>query len=547
MRKHLIGTILVLAALAACNKEAEIPTPAADNGRQDAAPGKVTLTFKATIDEGTRTAYDADLNGSWVAGDALSVCVTDGTRYETADFTTTDGETFSGQVSDGYTTIVSGVYPASSNHVFTDGAVTSVYLPSSYDLGSANDGGIALPMVGAMESGTFTFHHICGALKIEIVDIFNTLTFTTAAETITGSFPLNAAGRIEIPAEGSACTVTFNYDRLQSYLDDGNFGPRDSRTFYIPIPDGTLSGGATMALKNDDDKVVYEKKTSVTNAISFNSNIIKRFPEIGLNQREDWSITPDLSGANPEIVFDPDDENQLYIRLSTTKSNFETTYHGSVEAFLEARIQSSSNSTQTGLQTYTPKTNNILTTTEDYLQDPEKVYIMCGVNKTGYTNRKCDLDYFIYHVTLEDPATDSYRAWLGQWTVNDGTNEDTWTISRKKANATYTITGVAGTSSIKVEGKFSTSNSTLSISSQADVGTYNSNTVSLLKIRASDSATISTIPATITRMQLSDGIVSFDSEYHHGYGFFWKNDSNKWATYASLKRSPISSMTRVTE
>ena len=332
------------------------------------------------------------------------------------------------------------------------------------------------------------------------------------------------------------------------YLDDGDFGPRYSRTFYIPVPDGTLAGGATMALKNDNDKVVYEKKTSSTNEIAFTSNktSIKRLPGIGLNERHDWSITPDLSGEYPEIVFDPGDANQLYIRLSTTKSTFETTYHGCVEAVLEDRIQSNSNTTQTGLQPYTPKTNSIPTTTEDYLQNPEKVFIMCGVNKTGYTNRKCDLDYYIYQVSLEDPATDSYKTWLGQWTVKDGTNEDTWIISRKKANATYTITGVAGTTSIKVEGKFSTSNSTLSISSQADVGTYNSNTVSLLKIRASDSATITTIPVTITRMQLSDGTVSFDSEYHHGYGFFWKNDAGKWATYATLKRNPISTMTRVT-
>ena len=546
MRKHLIGTILVLAALVACNKEIDTQTPAIVDPVEETPAGKVTLTFKATIGEETRTTYANDKTASWAAGDKISVRVTDGTNFETAEFSTTDGETFTGQVTNRYTTIVSGVYPANDNHVFSGGSVQSVYLKDSYDLGTANDGGIALPMVGEMKKGAFTFHHICGALKIEIVDIFNALTFTTA-ETITGSFELNADGRIEIPANGDGSTVTFTYGRLQNYLDDGNFGPRYSRTFYIPVPDGTLSGGATMALKNDDNKVVYEKKTSVTNEISFNSNKIRRFPEIGLNQREGWSITPDLSGANPEIVFDPDDENQLYIRLSTTKSTFETTYHGSVEAFLEARIQSNSNSTQTGLQPYTPKTNSIPTTTEDYLQDPEKVYIMCGVNKTGYTDRKCDLDYYIYQVTLEDPATDSYRAWLGQWTVNDGTNEDTWTISRKKANSTYTITGVVGRSSIKVEGKFSTSNSTLSISSQADVGTYSSNTVSLLKIRASDSATITTIPVTITRMQLSDGIVSFDSEYHHGYGFYWKNDSNKWTTYASLKRSPISSMTRVTE
>ena len=195
MRKHLIGTILVLAALAACNKEIDTQTPAIVDPVEETPAGKVTLTFKATIGEETRTTYANDKTASWAAGDKISVRVTDGTNFETAEFSTTDGETFTGQVTNGYTTIVSGVYPANDNHVFSGGSVQSVYLPDTYNLGTANDGGIALPMVGEMKKkdgvDTFTFHHICGALKIEIVDIFNALTFTTAGETITGGFELD--------------------------------------------------------------------------------------------------------------------------------------------------------------------------------------------------------------------------------------------------------------------------------------------------------------------------------------------------------------------
>ena len=486
MRKHLIGTILVLAALAACNKEVETPAPVVDNGQGEVSPGKVTLTFKATIDDGTRTSYDADLNGSWVAGDAITVCVTNDTdfetaKFETAKFTTTDGETFSGTVTKGYTTIVSGVYPADDKHVFdlNNGKVTSVYLSDTYSLGTANDGGTALPMVGEMEKGVFTFHHICGALKITVVDIFNALTFTTAGEAITGDFELDEeTRRIKMPENGTSSTVTFNYDRLQKYLDDGNFGPRYSRTFYIPVPDGTLSGGATMALKSGNN-VVYEKQTSTTNSISFNSNVIKHFKEIGLNPRNDWSITPDLSGINPVITFDPHNNNQLYIRLTTTMAVFNDTYHGCVEAFLEARIQSSKNGTQKGLKTYTPQTDNNPATIEEYLQDPEKLYIMCGVDNTEINDRKCDLDYYVYSATIEDPATDSYKAWLGQWTVADSDgNTDTWTITRKEANNTYVVTGLCGntTNPKKVEALYNEGN--LKFMSQYDFATakYNDGT-----------------------------------------------------------------------
>ncbi len=459
MRKHLIGTILVLAALAACNKEAEIPTPAADNGRQDAAPGKVTLTFKATIDEGTRTAYDADLNGSWVAGDALSVCVTDGTRYETADFTTTDGETFSGQVSDGYTTIVSGVYPASSNHVFTDGAVTSVYLPSSYDLGSANDGGIALPMVGAMESGTFTFHHICGALKIEIVDIFNALTFTTA-ETITGSFPLNAAGRIEIPAEGAACTVTFNYDRLET---NPAVGERGNRTFFIPIPDGTLAPGATMVLNKRSNNTLikaYEKTT--TGAVSFSSNIVKRLKAIGLEHQEDnsWRIEvtepddPDTKGAVTQYV----PTGTTFIRLFTTSDSFDSDYHGSVAEFIEMR----------GLThtTYTSAKKLTMTNPISNYFGKRYVILTCEVNTQNER-----LVTFNYRKAEYEFASAAYLAWLGKWEVSDETNTDTWTITRKENNHTYTVTGLCNNTSNPKKAEAIFNNGNLKFISQFDFAT----------------------------------------------------------------------------
>lgn len=537
MRKHLIGTILVLSALAACNKEAEIPTPAADNGRQDAAPGKVTLTFKATIDEGTRTAYDADLNGSWVAGDALSVCVTDGTRYETADFTTTDGETFSGQVSDGYTTIVSGVYPASSNHVFTDGAVTSVYLPSSYDLGSANDGGIALPMVGAMESGTFTFHHICGALRIEVVDIFNTLTFTTAAETITGSFPLNAAGRIEIPAEGSACTVTFNYDRLET---NPAVGERGNRTFFIPIPDGTLSGGATMALNkrsNNTLKKAYEKTT--TGAVSFSSNIVKRLKAIGLEHQEDnsWRIEvtepddPETKGAVTQYV----PAGTTFIRLFTTSDSFDSDYHGSVAEFIEMR--GLTNSTYTGAKKITM--NNPIS---NYF-GKRYVILTCEVNTQNER-----LVTFNYRKAEYEFASAAYRAWLGKWEVSDETNTDTWTIARKQANQTYTITGIAGRTSNHVTAVFD--NGELSLASQLLPEKYNSKDFYLLA-RGSTGGIYRSVGRHIMSMSMSDNTVVVTPDLINspgGYGFYaYTVDTDSYGYAVRRSFGSNITMTRVTE
>ena len=566
MRKHLIETILVLAALAACNKEIETSAPVVDNGQEETTPGKVTLTFTATISEETRTAYDDKLKGSWVLGDKITVCVFNNNPnkpdYKTAVFeatTLTDtGMEFTGVVDDGYTTIVSGVYPANSQHVFDAGVVKHVYLSEEYNLfdvddegnhvSTFNDEGIALPMVGQMVDDTFTFHHICGALKITVIDIFNALTFTTASEPITGLFELDGNGRITMENAAITCSnaVTFNYDRL--YLGENpDVGARDNsyRTFYIPIPDGTISGGAKMTLKSGNS-VVFEKTTSNDNNITFNSNVIKRLKAITFNRRTDWQITPDLTGEHPIIHFEVSDQNEQYLRISTTKDNFDSNHHGSVAEFLENRIRSSNN-TQTGTTTY-PFSS---TSQEKYYDDGhEKVYIMVGVNGTSSSSRKATFDYQICYFDVPDPATDEYKAWLGEWTVSDGSKTDNWTISRKATNESYAISGIAGRSDIdEVVGVFSKTNNTLTISSQSDVGTYNSHSVSLMKIRASDSAFISTIPVIINRMQLNNGAVSFISDYNHGYGFYWKNDQDKWVTAGSslLKRGPISSITRPTE
>lgn len=442
MRKHLIGTILVLAALAACNKEVETPATVVDNGQEEVTPGKVTLTFKATINEGTRTSYDADLNGSWVAGDAITVCVTNGTKYETKDFTTKDGEIFSGEVSDGYTTIVSGVYPADNRHVFTAGAVTSVYLPEEYNLfdlddegnpiSSFNDTGIALPMVGAMdENDNFVFHHICGALKIEVIDIFNALTFTTAGEKIAGLFSLNSDGHIALntAAETATDNVTFNYGRLSNNPAEGE---RLNRTFYIPVPDGNLSSGATMALKNSTGKVAYEKTTS--KGISFGSNIIKRLPAITLHTPTGWanSVTEVEEGQRAPYTHTVP-EGTSYFRLFRTKTAFNNTYHGSVAAFIEDVLF-----TQNGyLDTQTFYTDNPI---ENYY-GKDYIVLSCGVNHVDKTDRQLTFEYCLLEYSFEYPA---YKNWLGTWIVNDGTNTDTWTITRKESNKTYNVTGLCG-------------------------------------------------------------------------------------------------------
>ena len=468
MKKYLIRTALVLAAITACNKEVETPAPVVDNGQEEVTPGKVTLTFTAAISEETRTTYAGDRTASWSAGDKITVCLTNNTDYEIVDFTTADGTTFSGEVDPGYTTIVSGIYPANTNYTSNssnyfkitgsniDGSVIRVNLPNAYTIGSYNNGnnqsnsltflaadndtGYAIPMVGKIEGNAFKFRHICGALKVEIVDIFNTLTFTTAGQTITGDFDL-VGNRIAIDTQNqTSSTVTFYYGRLSTNPANRE---RGNRTFYIPVPDGTLSSGAILAIKNANNVSVFEKTASNNSqGITFNSNVIKKFPALGLNLRSDWSISPDLTGAHPQIHFNVTNQSDKYLRLSTSEANFESNYSGSVVEFIEEKLNSSNN-TQTGSTIYPFSTTSI----EKYYDDgPEKVYVMVSVDSDSRSDRKFNLDYQIYRYTVPDPATQDYLYWLGNWQVRDDVSstpkQDLWTISRASTNSSYNVSGV---------------------------------------------------------------------------------------------------------
>ncbi len=633
MRKHLIGTILVLAALAACNKEVETPAPAVDNGQEEVTPGKVTLTFKATIDEGTRTSYDAELNGSWVAEDAITVCVTNGTDFETAKFTTTDGDTFSGEVSDGYTTIVSGVYPADNRHVFTAGAVTSVYLSDTYSLGTANDGGIALPMVGEMvvpegsETPTFTFHHICGALKITLTNIptdATVFTFAANGQQIAGSFTLSD-GRMGLDDGTSNTSVQFTFTSNPDQTE---------RSFYIPVPDGILAANSFITVGNADE-VLFKKK--ITSSPTFGQNngkgAIKVLPPVACwTRNEDWnayyygsykttagtiykriclenmtgsyqyevltgttfndtyggSVANYLSSAHFEeyvrgltqsysaetrnlnysslshgtkyvIVFGLDTERKftgeyncievVYPTFSTpdgwsisvvetdsypmkykvpdgtkwqnvtvSATTFTDYFLGDLEFLIYYYARDFKNKYEADPSDHAPRTGNVNIKAPS--SNGEYVFVSFGIDDDyRATGEYCRLDY-----SFETPS-DQYNAWLGTWTVTDETNTDTWTISRKQANHSYTITGIAG-QEYKVVGEYN--DGSLTLSSQLLEEKYGTNQRDLYLLARNSSGGLASNPL-LTRLILTATIENGDvtvtpstETAPGGYGIYYK-------------------------
>lgn len=347
MRKHLIGTILVLAALTACNKEVDTPAPAVDNGQEEVTPGKVTLTFKAAIDEETRTTYANDKTASWAAGDKISVCLTDSESYDVVDFTTEDGVIFTGEVNPGYTTPVSAIYPA--NEVYTtyswnsyfsqdDGSVTAVRLADGYELGSDDDPGKFIPLIGSYDGETMTFHHFCNTLKVTLTNIPEDaayFTFATNKQKLVSDFSLTGGRMGLVSQEDDVDTsVYFEFEP----------GSLTTRSFYIPVPDGTLAANSYVALQDGGGADLFKKRITSSPTFGLNANekdAIRVLPSVACwTRNENWnayyygSYKTTAGAINKRICLENMTGSYQYEVL--TGATFNDTYGGSVANYLSS-------------------------------------------------------------------------------------------------------------------------------------------------------------------------------------------------------------------
>ena len=347
MRKHLIGTILVLAALAACNKEIDTQTPAIVDPVEETPAGKVTLTFKATIGEETRTTYANDKTASWAAGDKISVCLTDSESYEVVDFTTEDGITFTGDVNPGYTTPVSAIYPA--NEVYTtyawnsyfsqeNGSVTAVRLADGYELGSADDPGKFIPLIGSYDGEKMEFHHFCSTMKVTLTNIPDDaayFTFTTNKQKLVSDFTLSGERMSMVSQEDDADTrVYFEFEP----------GSRATRSFYIPVPDGTLAANSYVLLQNAGGEDLFKKRITSSPTFGRNANekdAIRVLPEVACwTRNEDWNAyyfgTYKAQSGSIYKGLATENISSPYYYALISDNTFNNTYGGSAIEYLSS-------------------------------------------------------------------------------------------------------------------------------------------------------------------------------------------------------------------
>ena len=277
MRKYfLIGaSMLLLAAGTACNKQSEMDVQPAD--------GLVKLRFTAVVDDGaTKTTYANDKTASWVAGDQISVYVTNGTDGQVVTFTADASLTFEGNVPAGYTTIVAGAYPADAAHTFDASGVKTLHLPASYTLAADADPASIIPLVGTFSAGRMTFRHPTGVLKFNIDQVPTTAVrfdFTTFGHKINGNFNLDPV--LDDTLVDAEKTVSINFTPGTAPA---------ARIFYVPLPAGELYAESVISLYDAEGNILYKKVAPAT--ITVTKNVVKKIAGVETwSKNETWQAT----------------------------------------------------------------------------------------------------------------------------------------------------------------------------------------------------------------------------------------------------------------
>lgn len=262
MKKLFFSALALTAVLASCTKESEIKTEQL---------GGTPIEIKVTLDEETKTAYAGEKTFSWVAGDVIAFEVEKDGKYDVISLTTEESGTtvsFKGTLPDGYTATGRAFYPkpASKSDYYSSG------------LGIQEDGTIrmwgtitpdldnpmaSIPLVGKQQtSGDFKFITACGIIKVTVENIPSDAYFfqldAPSGTALNGNFTVGDDQTIKM-ANVSGTPWPQKYVSFTPQAD------KETRTFYIPIPVGTVPAGtkAQMRISGGKEVLIAETKSDI--------------------------------------------------------------------------------------------------------------------------------------------------------------------------------------------------------------------------------------------------------------------------------------------
>ena len=283
--KKLFYSVLALAGTLAvsCNKEIDKQQANVLDGESVSTH---TVTIRADFDAETRTTYANDKTFSWVAGDIIYVyTVNESTgKARWAELTAESGGAtadFTGEVEDGF--VPQGIaFYAHSEWVTWDDDNFYVYLPGttaidddtySYNVESSNPMA-NVPLSGLTDSeGVFHFKTSTGVVKFNLTDVPSDAKYFELAAAdglmLQGLFAVDLeTGQMD--RDGAVINWTYTDSSGQEQTERVSYtnlfykftpDAQGKATIYVPVPVGTLGAGASIRLYNEDDEIIFTKKT----------------------------------------------------------------------------------------------------------------------------------------------------------------------------------------------------------------------------------------------------------------------------------------------
>lgn len=258
-RIYLAAAAISTLSIAACSQKL-------DNQPVKETTFEITATTSGVAD--TRTTVDADWNVAWENGDALAAVINgadakfsyvDGNRFQTSDFTPTDGVTYNWNL-----LYHSDAEQFTAASIGADGYTTAVFALPAKSLAAqakANDkshlGGLTLcgsaTSTGA-EQPTVTMKHLSTVIVVNVTNntgadvvIKNVKVENDAEAAMSGEFLINCQ---DATVKGQTTTASASID-----VTDGTIHAGETAEFYVPAVPFTVAAGKniTVTLTDSND------------------------------------------------------------------------------------------------------------------------------------------------------------------------------------------------------------------------------------------------------------------------------------------------------
>lgn len=238
--KKVFYSILAVSCLVACSKASE-----------EAIPVQKKTTISVGIDlPQTKTELTGNVDILWSAGDDVAVDTESGIKVFTLESGSGSASgTFSINEDVTVKSSATSFYPASMSPSWNSvDEKWHVNLPATYEWAENQ---VQAPMYAWLNGSWNYFRLLTSVIKVDIYNIpadASKLVFTTVGEVVSGDYAFDG-DCLAVVAGTSNNSITINFTA----------GDAADRTFFIPVPYGSYTAGATFVLKNASDEALVTK------------------------------------------------------------------------------------------------------------------------------------------------------------------------------------------------------------------------------------------------------------------------------------------------